>query len=109
MYARVGDYIRSHEFDSYGQIAARLGLSRNQVVRIAKKLGIRRVVGRSVAALEAAVNTIEALDYNSHCASTLDAATLPAEEPIHIERDAQLADEAQSITPATLSAKAAGL
>jgi hypothetical protein len=60
MYARIGDYVRSHEYETYGQIAASLGLSRSQVSRIARRVGIRRGPGNRAAALEAAVAVIDA-------------------------------------------------
>jgi hypothetical protein len=42
IYARIGNYIKSHDSETYGQIAASLGLSRSQVSRVARRLGIRR-------------------------------------------------------------------
>ena len=60
MYGRIGDYIKSHDSETYSQIGTSLGLSRSQVSRVARRLGIRRGVGRSTAALEAAVAVIDA-------------------------------------------------
>jgi hypothetical protein len=109
MYGRIGDYIRSHNSETYSQIAASLGLSRSQVSRVARRLGIRRGVGRSTAALEAAVAVIDAAMFQPGAAPTGEAAPAPMEEPISIEPDAPLAAEALSTTPDIASAEAAVL
>jgi hypothetical protein len=100
MYARIGEYIQSHDSETYSQIAASLGLSRSQVSRVARRLGIRRGAGRSTAALEAAVKAIEAAGHNPHCASTSEVASVPM-EIISIEPDAPLAGETLSVTADT--------
>jgi hypothetical protein len=58
-YARIGEYIRSHESETYSQIAVTLGLSRAAVARIARLQGIKRRAGRRPS-LEVAVAAIEA-------------------------------------------------
>jgi len=84
-----------------------LGLSRNQVSRIARRLGIRRAPVRSTTALEAAVKAIEAGGRDPHCVSTGGAAALPVEEPISAAPDAPLAGDALSVTAQTPSAESA--
>jgi hypothetical protein len=68
MYGRIGEYIGSHDSESYGQIAASLGLSRSQVSRIARRLGIRRGPGKRSTALIAAVAAIGAFGQKAQCA-----------------------------------------
>ena len=109
MYARIGEYIQSHEYQTYGQIAASLGLSRSQVSRIARRLGLKRGPGKRAAALIAAVAAIEAASQSPHCASAGEVAPALMEEPISIEPDAPSAAEALSTTPDIPSAEAAVL
>ena len=78
-YARIGEYIESHESETYGQIAATLGLSRSQVTRIAKLQGIKRRPGKRSSALEAAVAAIEAASPKPDCAPAGEAAAPPME------------------------------
>jgi hypothetical protein len=108
-YGRIGEYIMSHESETYSQIASTLGLSRSQVSRIARLQGLKRGPGKRAAALEAALKAIEAASHNPHCASAGEVAPAPVEEPISIEPDAPLAAEALSTTPDIPSAEAAVL
>ena len=78
-YARIGEYIESHQSETYGQIGSTLGLSRSQVTRIARVQGIKRQSGKRSSALEAALAAIEAARPKPDCASTGAAALPPAE------------------------------
>jgi hypothetical protein len=78
-YARIGEYIESHPSETYGQIGTTLGLSRSQVIRIARLKGIKRGPGKRSAALEAAVAAIEAASQKPDCVSAGEAATPPTE------------------------------
>jgi len=109
IYGRIGEYIKAHDSETYSQIAASLGLSRSQVSRIARRLGLKRGPGKRAAALIAAVAAIEVASHNPHCASAGEAAAPLAEEPIPIEPDGPSAAEALSTTPDTPSAEAAVL
>ena len=93
-YARIGEYITSHQSETYAQIGSTLGLSRSQVTRIAKLQGIKRRPGKRSSALEAAVAAIEAASLKPDCASAGEAATAPVEAT-------------PSSTPATPSAEIA--
>jgi hypothetical protein len=90
-YAKIGEYIRSHESETYGQIAASLGLGRSAVARIAKLQGIKRRPGKRPSALDAAVAVIEAASPKPECAPAGEAATPPMEETIPAAPDAPLA------------------
>lgn len=78
-YARIGDYIKSHPSETYGQIGSTLGLSRGAVARIARLQGIRRRPGKWPSALDAAVAAIEATSPKPDCAPAGEAATPPME------------------------------
>ena len=78
-YARIGEYITSHQSETYAQIGSTLGLSRSQVTRIAKLQGIKRRPGKRSSALEAAVAAIEAASLQPDCAPAGEAATPPME------------------------------
>jgi len=78
-YARIGEYITSHQSETYAQIGSTLGLSRSQVTRIAKLQGIKRRPGKRSSALEAAVAAIEAASPKPDCAPAGEAATPPME------------------------------
>jgi hypothetical protein len=78
-YARIGEYIRSHESETYGQIAATLGLGRGAVARIARVQGIKRRPGKRPSALEAAVAAIEAVGPKQDGEPGGEAATPPEE------------------------------
>jgi len=93
-YARIGEYITSHQSETYAQIGSTLGLSRSQVTRIAKLQGIKRRPGKRSSALEAAVAAIEAASPKPDCAPAGEAATPPMEATL-------------SSTPATPSAEIA--
>jgi hypothetical protein len=101
MYGRIAEYIKAHDSDTYGQIAASLRLSRSQVSRIARRLGIKRAPGKRSAALKAAVAVIDATMPQSGAAPTGEAASPPAVKPISIESDAPLAGETLSVTADT--------
>lgn len=103
-YARIGEYIESHQSETYGQIAGTLGLSRSQVARIARLQGIKRQPGKR-ASLEAAVAAIEAVSQKPDCASAGDAATPPTEETISTAPDAPPVDDTLSTTLGTPSAE----
>jgi hypothetical protein len=75
-YARIGEYITSHESETYSQIAGTLGLSRATVARIARLQGIRRRAGRRSAALLAAVAAIDAASVQQVCKPTSETAPL---------------------------------
>jgi hypothetical protein len=86
-YARIGEYIESHESETYDQIATSLGLGRSQVTRIARLQGIRRRPGKWPSALEAAVAAIEAVSPKPDCAPAGEAATPPMEATLSITPD----------------------
>jgi hypothetical protein len=92
-YARIGEYIESHQSETYGQIAASLGLSRSQVTRIAKLQGIKRRPGRRSSALDAAVAALEAASPKPDCAPAGEAAP-PSEETVPAAPDAPPAEAA---------------
>jgi hypothetical protein len=98
MYGRIGEYLKSHDSETYSQIAASLGLSRSQVSRIARRLGMRRGPGKRSAALEAAVAVIDAAAPQSGFVLTGEAAAPPMEEPISAAPHAPLAGETPSVT-----------
>jgi|GEM_PF-1237354 hypothetical protein len=81
-YVRIGEYISSHQSQTYGEIGTTLGLSRATVARIARLRGIKRRPGKRLAALEAAVAAIEAADPQAGSVPTGEAAAPPTEEPI---------------------------
>jgi hypothetical protein len=66
-YSRIGEFIESHQSDSYSEIGRQLGLSRSQVTRIAKRQGIKRQSGKRSFALEAALAAIEAATPKPEC------------------------------------------
>ena len=68
-YTRIGEYIKSHQSETYAQIGATLALSRSQVARIARLHGIKRSPGKR-ASLEAAIAVIEATSQKPDCAPT---------------------------------------
>ena len=78
-YARIGEYINSHQSETYGQIGATLGLSRSQVARITRLQGIRRRPGKRPSDLDAAVAAIEAASPMPDCAPAGEAAPPPEE------------------------------
>ncbi len=80
-YTRIGEYIKSHQSETYAQIGATLGLSRSQVARIARLHGIKRRPGKR-ASLEAAIAVIEATSQKPGCAPTGEAATPPVEASV---------------------------
>jgi hypothetical protein len=86
-YARIGEYIESHESDSYSEIGRQLGLSRSQVTRIARVQGINRQSGKRSSALEAALAAIEAASPKPDCGSAGEAAIPSMEETISIAPD----------------------
>ena len=67
-YSRIGEFIESHQSESYSEIGRQLGLSRGQVTRIARLQGIRRRPGKRPAALDAALAVIEAASPKADCA-----------------------------------------
>ncbi len=91
-YARIGEYIESHQSETYGQIGTTLGLSRSQVTRIAKLQGIKRRPGKRSSALEAAIAAIEADGPKPECAPAGEAATPPMEEAVSAAPDAAPAE-----------------
>ena len=103
-YARIGEYIESHQSDSYSDIGRKLGLSRHQVARIARLRGIKRRPGNRVS-LEAAIAAIEATSRKPDCASAGEVANPLAEEYISTARDAPSAEDAQAPTPDTTPAE----
>jgi hypothetical protein len=94
--ARIGEYIESHQSETYAQIGSTLCLSRSQVTRIAKQQGIKRRPGKRSSALEAAIAAIEAASPKPDCAPAGEAATPPMEATL-------------SSTPATPSAEIAAV
>lgn len=108
-YARIGDYISSHQSQTYGEIGTTLGLSRATVSRIARLRGIKRRPGKRLAALEAAVAAIEAAAPQPSPVPTGEAAAPPTEEPVSAAPDAPPVGEALSASPDTASAEAAAL
>jgi hypothetical protein len=100
-YARIGQFIESHQSDTYSEIGRHLALSRSQVARIARLRGIKRGPGKRSAALRAAVAIIDAATAQPGCASEGEVATLPTEEPISAAPDAPPAGEVLSATPDT--------
>ena len=94
IHARIGEYITSHQSETYAQIGTTLGLSRSQVARIAKLQGIKRGPGKRSSALEAAIAAIEAASQKPDCAPAGEAAAPPMEATL-------------SSTPATPSAEIA--
>lgn len=79
-YSKIGTYIQSNPAQTYGQIAATLGLGRATVARIARLQGVKRRAGRRAAALEAAVAVIDAADQRPELGTASDGAE-PAAEP----------------------------
>ena len=77
-YARIGEYINSHQSQTYGEIGTTLGLSRSQVTRIARLQGIKRRPGKR-ASLEAALAAIEAVSLKPDCAPAGETAPPPEE------------------------------
>ena len=92
-HARIGDYIKSHPSESYGQIGSLLGLSRSRIARIARLQGIRRRPGRKPSALEVAVAVIEATSVQPDLTSA-DGVPAPLPEPTAAALDAAPADSA---------------
>lgn len=97
-YARIGEYIESHQSNSYSEIGRQLGLSRSQVARIARLRGIKRGPGKR-ASLEAAIAVIEAVSPKPDCGSVGEAAPPPEEtistapdSPPAVEQTAAVAD-----------------
>ena len=78
-YARIGQFIDSHQSDSYSEIGRQLGLSRSQVARIARLQGIKRRPGKRPSAMEAALAAIEAASPQPDCAPAGEAAPTPEE------------------------------
>jgi hypothetical protein len=105
-YVRIGEFIESHPSETYFELAARLGLTRSQVARIARLRGIKRGPGKR-ASLEAAVAAIEAAAPKPSSVPTGEAAAPPTEEPISAAPDAPPGEDALSITPDTPSAETA--
>jgi hypothetical protein len=106
-YARIGDYIKSHPSETYGQIGTTLGLGRGAIARIARLQGIKRRPGKRPSALAAAVAAIEAASPKPDCAPAGEVATPPMEEPIYVAPDAPPVEDALSVTPDTPSAETA--
>ena len=77
-YARIGQFIESHQSESYSEIGRQLGLSRSQVARLARLQGIKRRPGKR-ASLEAALAAIEAASQKPDCAPAGEAAPPPEE------------------------------
>ena len=98
---QIGDYILSHESETYSELAARLGLTRAMVSRIARLRGIKRRPGKRSAALQAAVAIIEAATAQPVSVSAGDVVTPPAEKPIPDTLDAPPVDEALLATAVT--------
>jgi hypothetical protein len=91
-YARIGEYIESHQSETYAQIGSTLGLSRSQVARIAKLQGIKRRPGKRSSALETAIAVIKAASPKPDCAPAGEAATPPMEENVPVAPDAPPAE-----------------
>jgi len=106
-YARIGDYIRSHESESYSQIGSKLALTRATVARIARQQGIRRSPGRRPTALQAAVAAINAADAQAGSVASGEAAAPPREESVSAVPDALPAAEAPSAAPGAPRAEGA--
>jgi len=106
-YARLGEYIAAHESDTYGEIAASLGLTRATVARIARQQGIRRRPGRRSAALQAAAAMIGAATARAGSVPTGEAAAPPTEELVSVAPDALPAAETPSAAPGTPPAEGA--
>jgi hypothetical protein len=92
-YARIGEYIKAHPSETYGQIGSLLGLSRSKVAGIAKLQGIKRRPGRRPSALEAAVVAMEAASPKPDCAPAGGEAP-PSEETVPAAPDAPPAEAA---------------
>jgi hypothetical protein len=105
-YVLIGEFIESHQSDTYSEIGRKLGLSRHQVARIARLRGIKQGPDKRSAALQAAVAMIDAASQKPDCASTGEAANV-AEEYISTAPDALSAAEALATTPETPSAEIA--
>jgi hypothetical protein len=106
-YARIGEFINSHQSETYGQIAGTLGLSRSQVARIARLQGIKRCTGKRASALEAAIAVIEATRPKPGRAPAGDVATPPKVESICAAPDAPTVEAALSVTTDTPSVETA--
>ena len=91
-YARIGEFIESHQSESYSEIGRQLGLSRSQVARLARLQGIKRRPGKR-ASLEAALAAIEAASPKPDCAPAGEAAA-PLPEPTAAETVTAPADSA---------------
>jgi hypothetical protein len=94
-YTRIAEYIKSRPSETYGQIAAALGLSRATAARIARLQGIRRRAGKRAAALEAAVAVIDAA--SQRLPSAADALLEPAEGS-HDSAASALSDEVPELS-----------
>jgi hypothetical protein len=97
-YARIGEFIESHESETYSELAARLGLTRAMVSRIARLRGIKRRPGKRSAALRAAVALIDATMAQLGSVSGEPANPL-AEEQISTAPDAPSVEVALAPTP----------
>lgn len=87
-YERIGEFIESHESETYSELAARLGLTRATVARIARLRGIKRRPGKRSAALRAAVALIDAAMTQPGSVLAGEPANPPTEEPIPETPDA---------------------
>jgi hypothetical protein len=105
-YALIGEFIESHQAHTYSEIGRQLGLSRNQVARIARRRGIKRRPGNR-AALQAAVAAIEAASPKLGCGSAGEAPIPPMEETISTAPDAPPVEETLAPTPETPPAEIA--
>jgi hypothetical protein len=92
-YARIGEYIKSHPSETYGQIGSLLGLSRSTIAGIARLQGIKRRPGRKPSVLEAAIEATDTTSPQPDCGSAGGAAA-PLLEPNEAETVATPADTA---------------
>jgi hypothetical protein len=106
-YVRIGEFIESHQSDTYSQIGRKLGLSRHQVSRIARLRGMKREPGKRSAALQSAVALIDAAMAQPDSVSADAPANPLMEENISIAPDAPSVEETLSPEPETPSAEIA--